>query len=41
MHIGAGSSGIATANVLHELDCFELSDRADIAGDAPGGVRLF
>ena len=39
--IGAGSSGIATANVPHELDCFELSDRADITGDAQGDVCLF
>jgi hypothetical protein len=41
MHIGTGSSGIATANVLRELDCFELYDRADITGDAPDDVRLF
>ena len=43
--IGAGSSGIATAKVLHErgieFDCFELSDPADITGDGPGDVRLF
>ena len=43
--IGAGSSGIATAKVLHErgieFDCFELSDPADITGEGPGDVRLF
>jgi cation diffusion facilitator CzcD-associated flavoprotein CzcO len=43
--IGAGSSGIASAKVLHqrgiEFDCFELSDRADMTGDARGDVRLF
>ena len=43
--IGAGSSGIATAKVLHErgieFDSFELSDPADITGDGPGDVRLF
>jgi cation diffusion facilitator CzcD-associated flavoprotein CzcO len=43
--IGAGSSGIATAKVLHErgieFDCFELSDRVGVAGDARGDVRVF
>jgi cation diffusion facilitator CzcD-associated flavoprotein CzcO len=43
--IGAGSSGAATAKVLHErgieFACFELSDRADITGDAQGDVCLF
>jgi cation diffusion facilitator CzcD-associated flavoprotein CzcO len=43
--IGAGSSGAATAKVLHErgieFDRFELPDQADITGDAPGDVRLF
>jgi len=43
--IGAGSSGIATAKVLHErgieFDSFELSDPADITGEGPGDVRLF